>query len=824
MRKIKFNQDWVVSDSSSKTVNSLLSNKTQSGKTITLPYDCMIHEKRTKNTKHGSQTGFYPGGNYQYIRQFSAPEEWKNSTVLLEFEGIYGTAKVFVNNVLAYVSFEGYTPFTIGLNDHLNYGADNQIRVEVLNDEEQNTRWYSGSGIYRSVNLYVGTGSFIAQHGIRLHSEDVSKDGAVICLDTELVNRSEKKACTLYTEIISADGSLVNKDVCPVTLFADDTELIHRRIFLKEPKLWSPDAPNLYTVHCKLMEGEILLDEQEEVFGVRSLAADPVRGFRINGQKIELKGACIHHDSGLIGANTYQAAEDRKIRLMKEAGFNTIRSAHNLVSEETLSACDRYGMLVIDELSDMWNTAKNTKDYSMHFSSSYETLVRAMIRKDFNHPSVIAYSTSNEVPEAGTAYGARLNRKITNLIRDLDPGRFTTAGLNALIALGPKIGVIIKDVQQSFQKQNAGNTAADAGSNALNGMMSIMHGPLADLFARHELVSETLCEFAETLDIVGYNYLTGRHESEKEKYPNRVIMGSETYAQDIPVLWNIVKRNPHVIGDMTWTGWDYLGEAGIGGFYYDGGRPFSNHWPDRISFCGDFDLLGNRKAISYYRQAAYGELKEPRIFCERMDRNGTAPSVTTWAWKDIIPSWTWKGYEGKTIKVWVLSDAEETELFLNGLSFGRKKVGETEAFLSVYELPYESGTLTAVDYVNGEKRASYELSSAGDDVSPILRADKTDLQSNCADLAFVEIALNDGNGLLNMQQSRRFKVEINGPAELIGLGNACFSSEEEYDSSESVTWDGRAMAVIRSENKTGQVQVRCRTEDGKEAEITLVIH
>ncbi|MDR2749971.1 MAG: DUF4982 domain-containing protein [Clostridiales bacterium] len=530
-------------------------------------------------------------------------------------------------------------------------------------------------------------------------------------------------------------------------------------------------------VTVKVLDGDAVLDEVSGTFGIRSLSLDPVRGLRLNGKSVKLRGACIHHDNGVIGANTYYRAEERRCLQLKAAGFNCIRSAHNPISKAMLEACDRHGMLVMDELSDMWTRPKNTNDYAQYFPDYWEKDVELMVGKDFNHPSVIMYCIGNEIQEISTANGAALNRKIAEKFKQEDPSRYTTNALNGLIAVMQDLGKILADItgitpEEMAQKASSANSGESTGSDELNGMMNIMEGPVADAIARHPIMTEKLEDAAGALDIAGYNYLTGRHELDGTIRPNRIVLGTETFPPDIARLWGIVKRNPHVIGDMTWTGYDYLGEAGIGVFQYEGKTAFSATFPDKAAYVGDIDLIGYRRPISFLRETVFGLRKEPYISVERINRNGQKPGKTSWMHKDAISSWTWPGFEGEPASIDVFSDADEVELSLNGKSCGKQPAGESNGFVAHFNIPYASGTLTATAVRNGTPCESYSLQTAESAVALNIDIDRPNLSAGLPDLAYVTITLEDKNGLQTLFESQEIKIFVEGCGKLLGFGSA----------------------------------------------------
>lgn len=807
-------------------VNPLMAAMMGSGQAeaVTLPHDAMIHEARTQSTKNQHQTGFYPGGCYTYMKTFTAPEAWREKTVLLEFEGVYQNARVFINGDYAGGHPFGYTEFTVCADDFLRYGEANTVTV-IANNTEENSRWYSGSGIYRDVNLLVASPIHIAQNSLRIATPEIDGDVAVIQIDLTVKNLGRgKKKLAVDIALSDAEGQTAGTASLPLTIFGGDEEHIRTRVEIGNPKLWSCETPTLYACKVVLREGETVLDETKEAFGIRSIALSASRGLRINGQEVKLRGACIHHDNGVLGAATFARAEERRVELLKAAGFNALRASHHPMSRAMLDACDRLGMLVLDELSDCWTRSKNNNDYAEKFPHFWREDVRALVAKDYNHPCVIMYISGNEIQEAATPKGAQLNRQITELFHSLDGTRYVTVAINGLLSCMDHMGEIMCDITGMTMEQMMAMQApaSDAGADAANGSTDLMKGPMADAFAANRIVTELLDEFASVTDLTGYNYLTMRHALEHTLNPNRVILGTETLPSDIVRLWSIVKNNPHVIGDMTWTGWDYIGEAGSGVTYYDGRQGFMPNWPISLAGMGDLDILGNRRPISYIREIVFGLRKAPLIAVEPLNHYGEKANQSAWPWKDETLSWTWRGYEGKPAVVNVYSDAEAVELFLNGESLGKQPAGEANDFAARFELSYQPGELKAVAYRNGAAAEAERLVTAKAEVTPVVTVDRPQLRADGADLAYVMISLRDQDGILNPSETREITVTVDGAGTLAGMGSADVATDNRYDHNTWKTYEGYVLAVVRAGEAAGEITVNV-TCAGKTQTATIAV-
>lgn len=818
MIRQNFNADWTVEkgDGNSR-MNSFLGN-TQT-QTVHLPYDAMIHEARTPDTKNGAQTGFYPGGEYIFQKHFTAPQAWQGKPVSLAFEGVYQTALVYLNGWLLTRNVNGYAEFTVEAGPYLKYGADNLLKVIADNSLEPNSRWYTGSGIYRPVRLLVGNKVYLPQDTVRITTREVGEGFALLDVTAQVQSASAVTERVTLQQTICREGTAVLTDRQNLLLQPGESRTVSFRYCVDSPALWSPENPNLYTSTMQVLEGEEELDREETGFGIRTLSIDAAHGVRINGQTVKLRGACIHHDNGILGAATLPDAEERRIRQLKEAGFNAIRSSHHPAGRALLDACDRYGVLVMDELSDVWNVRKNPYDYALYFEQDWKPTIQKMVAKDYNHPSVILYCVGNEISEAGSESGAETNRRLCNTFRELDPTRYTTNALNGLMAAGYRLREIMGDVMRKFPAQPGPSGGDGGGSNALNSFMSLMSGEKGDYFATHPLLTEALSGCEDSCDVIGLNYLTGRHVLEHELHPHKAVLGTETYPADIVRLWRIVEENPHMIGDFTWAGYDYLGEAGCGIFHYDGGANFSSIYPERTAYIGDLDLLGNRRPISYLREIVYGLRKAPYLAVLRMEHNGQTSSKTPWMFKDNLSSWTWPGFEGQTASVDVYSASEEVELFLNGASLGRRAMVD---FTATYSVPYTPGELKAVGYTGGLFDGEFTLRTA-QDAQMTLTADRKTLQANGEDAAFVMIQFVDANGTADLHTKHTLKVELEGAGILEAVGSANPCSEERYDTSESETFDGCCMAVIRAGEAAGEIHLTVTADDSVQKQLTILI-
>ncbi len=771
---------------------------------ITLPHDAMIEKGAYAESPNGGNTGFRDGDVYNYVKLFTPPVEYRDKTVKLKFEGVYMNAMVYVNGELAAKSPFGYTTFYACLDEFLRYGEENEIRVQVRNGAMTNSRWYSGGGIYRDVYILIADLVHIKEDGVQITTENVANDYASILVSTELENLGHtSEDYTLETIIQNSDGQVVASDRYEMTLFGQEERKTSQRIAIMTPQLWSEETPVLYTCSSKLYQGDTLIDENLTSFGIRILKLSANRGFCVNGKEVKLRGACIHHDSGLLGAATYEEVQYRQVKKLKEAGFNALRMSHHPMAPAMLRACDELGMYVMDETFDMWNRCKSDYDYGLYFNEWWETDVTAMVRKDYNHPCVILYSIGNEIPEIGTNHGARVAYQISRKIKSLDNTRYTLAAINGVYAAGDSINEIVAEVaaQAGIKGQAEGN---------VNVFMSVMDKYM-DKIVMHEAITERLEKACAETDIAGYNYMTARYEKDGENYPNRVIVGSETYPPEIAKNWEIVKKCSHVIGDFTWTGWDYIGEAGVGIPAYnwgDGG--FGAGFPCQLAYCGDIDITGYRRPASYYREIVFGLRKAPYITVQNPQKYSENLIKTPWVLSDSIASWTFKDCDGKPVIVEIYSAGDEVELLCNGKSLGKKTAGRDAEYRVYFETVYEAGTLTAISYENGIEIGKDELKTAGSNRKLVLYAEQP--AKIGAEYIFVNIELQDENGIIVTDEDMEVHIVVKGAA-LAGFGSGNPKPQNNFTETTAELFHGRALAIIKKTESINKADVFVKTKE-----------
>jgi beta-galactosidase len=778
---------------------------------VDLPHDAMILGKRSPKSKRANNTGFYPGGIYTYTKSFFVPEENNRMNMFIEFEGVYMNAMVFINGDFAATHPYGYSNFYVSLDKFLNYGAKNEIKVIAKCPSEPDSRWYSGGGIYRNVKIITGEQFHIKLDGVKIRTRYIEEGLAALDISTEIENTGSvlQDAC-IETIIHDASGNAVASCKSKVTATAGDSIVIRHRIQIDAPQLWSPDHPNLYFCSSHLVSGGVCIDEDRHSFGIRTLQLDRRHGLRINGEALKLRGGCIHHDNGVLGAGTFERAEERRAEILKKAGFNALRSAHHPMSKAMLDACDRVGLLVLDEAFDMWNIAKSDFDYSLSFDDWWERDTAAMVAKDFNHPCVIMYSIGNEIPETGSRHGAAFGRKIAEKIRSLDPDRFVTVCVNGVLSSMYRIDDLMASLPDDEKENN----------NAMNSVLDLMLK-----FMNHPLVTELTEESFAAVDIAGYNYMTDRYESDRKLFPNRIMMGSESFPPELATIWKHVKSNPQLIGDFSWTAWDYIGESGVGKSDYTLADEMGLYgpYPWYLAYCGDIDIIGNRRPGSYWREIVWGLRRQPYIAVQRPQHYGQEVSTTSWSFSDAISSWSWPESIGKPVKVEVYSSDQEVELLCNGVSLGRMSAGEQNGFKAIFDTVYSPGVLTAVSYTNGTESERFSLETASDNIVLSVDCDRKVLKRSCGDLAYIMISLMDQEGRLNTFARKKVRVDVSGCGVLQGFGSADPLSLENFFDLERTTYDGKVLAVVRPGRQAGKASVKISTDGCSSVLLDIIV-
>jgi len=752
------------------------------GKTISinLPHDWDIYcapDPKTGTT--GTGGGWFPGGRGEYRKQFTIDNTHltiDNSLVKLHFEGVYQKAEVFVNGQKAGQHHYGYTPFTVDVTPFLKWKNAkagkvksnlNEVVVKVDNSEQPNCRWYSGSGIYRHVWLETMPALHIAENGVFVTTPEINAERARVQVEVTVANESERER----NAVVAVGSGLLT-----VCVPAHETKTVTTTYSISNPKLWSPDSPTLYETKVELKEAGTTIDQQTAKFGIRSFSFDAENGFVLNGRKMLINGACVHHDDGVLGAMAFDDAEIRKVRQMKEAGFNLIRTSHNPTTRAFLDACDSIGMLVIDEAFDGWRTQKNPYDYSTVIDSCFRQDIHAMVLRDRNHPSVISWSIGNEVIE-------RKDIRVVYTARQM------------------KKAILEKDATR----------------------------PVTEALCAWDRDWEIYDPHAEVLDVVGYNYMIFKHASDHERDPKRVIWQTESYPRDAFRNWAVANDFSYVVGDIVWTGLDYLGESGIGRNYYkgeregeswiEGGQPEWHGAP-----CGDVDITGWRKPISHYREMLWNGLGEAYLCVKEPNGYHGEIHTTMWSVWPTWESWTWPGWEGKPIEVEVYTRQPEVSLYLNDKLVGTKKVDRSTEYKAVFTVNYEPGTLRAEvstplkfpsplgEGLGVRPESGVRLQTADEPAHLRLTPDRTVMTANGQSLTYITVEVVDRQGTLVPEAAIDCEATVKGAATLLSFASADLKDTEPYTSPRTKTWKGRALLVLRSGKKRGSVSVTIKSQ------------
>lgn len=730
--------------------------------TVSIPHDAMQTEERSDTLSDGRHNGFFPGGMYHYEKQIDVPAEWLTKHVTIQFDGVYQKSTVSINGKKAGGMVYGYLPFTVCADGLLKEGQ-NVIRVDVDNSQVANSRWYSGAGIYRPVTLRVQEADYIEE--VKITTRSISP--AIVNVSTRHHGGSQVKVSLLWKDETVATGLGTNVN-----------------LNVKNAHLWSAEEPNLYQVKVELLKGGEVRDTEVKNFGIRQLTWS-TEGLLVNGKQTLLRGGCLHHDNGILGAREYDDAVVRKLSILKQYGFNAIRSSHNPCSEAVLKACDSLGIYIMDELWDMWYMKKTPYDYANDWNQHHEADMEAMVRKDYSHPSVIMYSIGNEVKEPAEPCGNEVARQLVDRLHQLDPSRPVTAGINLTIVYMQSMGISLGGQLQNAQQQ--------VSSEAYNQMAEMMGSRMMLATLKPEVDSITTPAL-DALDIAGYNYASPRYELEEKLHPSRIVVGSETYHYQLAENWALVEKLPYLVGDFMWTAWDYIGEVSLGAFYNTEESPtFRQQYPSLLAGCGAIDLIGHPTGEVYRAKAVWQKDGKPYMAVRPVSRKTLIKAM--WRKTNSIPSWSWQDEEGTMATVEVFTSAPSVKLYLNDKLIAEKPV---EDYLVTFELPYEPGELKAVT-----DKGECILTSAKGKTGIKAEAERTDYQAG--DLIYLNIDLCGANGVIASNADRQLTVQVKG-AELLGFGSANPRTEERFHTGRYSTYYGQSQAILRAD-QPGKVVV-----------------
>jgi len=801
-RTISFDEEWrFIKDNPSGAEKPEFNDS--GWRTLDLPHDWSIEDLPnqiedsisgpfSKSSIGKMGTGYTIGGTGWYRKSFTISKDDKNKLTYLQFDGVYMNSDVWINGKHAGNHPYGYTSFYYDITQYLNQsGQPNVVAVQVKN-EGRNARWYSGSGIYRHTWLTIVDPVHIGMWGTFITTPAVSEKSADIEVTTNVISPGKKDIpLSLKLEIIDPSGKVVATSEYKSSGISGSSNDIKLNLTIKNPVLWSTENPELYQARFKLSAENKTVDQLTTSFGIRSIHFDAKNGFTLNGKSTELKGGCFHHDNGPLGSVAIDRAEERKIELLKMAGYNAIRCSHNPPSPYLLDVCDRLGMLVIDEFADMWEKPKiSPDDYSKYFKNNWKEDLSSIIRRDRNHPSVIMWSIGNEIPEAADTSGLRIARNLTIEVRSLDPTRPVT------------------EAMVDFALFTTGKSGWDN------------QAPHMDL-----------------LNVVGYNYRYSDYLKDHEKFPDRLIMATEFMPPKSLENWQMSESLPYVIGNFSWTAMDYIGEAGTGtprliiedknlkhtpgemgtmGLFFN-----PESWPTFTNYQGDIDLTGNRKPASYYQNVVWGNSKV-EMFVHRPIPAGKKEITSPWGFPDELKSWNWAGQEGKKLQVQVYAHCQTVKLELNGKVIGEQAVDEKKSITTTFEVSYEAGTLIAHCFENGKETASQALKTVGKPASIRLTADRNEIRANRNDLSYVMVELIDTDGnIVPNADDIRVNFEVNGNGKIAGAGNGNPNDMSSFQQPVKKTYQGRCLVIIRPETTPGKIILKATAEGLKEASLII---
>jgi len=785
-RDVDFNADWLfhmgdISDPSK------VGEDEPGWVPVHLPHDWSIIDYPVQDSQHegpffrdlpgGADVGYLRNGTAWYKKEFITPENSEGKNIILGFDGVQSQMELWVNGSRIGEHVYGYTPFQFDIAPALEGpGELNIILVKTVNPGE-NSRWFAGAGIYRPVTISMLESVAIAPWGVKVTTPDVSTERAAVNIEIEVSNKRDSEV-EVSGEILihSYENREIKLNTDALIVGANSFATLTASVIITEPDIWNIDQAHLYTAEVILKADGKTVDSYITSFGIRSIAYSVEDGFLLNGEELLMKGACMHHDNGLLGAAAFQDAEFRRVKRMKENGYNAIRTSHNPPSESFLDACDEIGVVVIDESFDHWMKPKRPKDYSNYFEEWHIKDVQAMVYRDRNHPSVVMWSFGNEVKERADPEGIEIGKTLADAIKEVDDTR-------------PVTQAVCK-----FWDQPGKEWDYSAGAFSM-------------------------------LDIGGYNYEFSNYEADHMKYPDRMMYGSETFPKFAWENWEMVKRHSYVFGDFVWTGMDYIGESGIGhnDFIDEQSRQqisFLKPWPWYLSWCGDIDILGNQKPQSHYRDVLWGESKL-EVMAVRPVPEGKSTWISYWGWVDELNSWNWEGYENVPIKVKVYSSYPEVKLELNGEVIGRVQIDSTDKYTAEFELPYAPGELKATGFSEGKEMESVLLQTTGPASQLELDEEKSVIPADKNALAFINVHAADQEGLPAPGDESGLRVKVSGPAVLQAAGNGGPEHQGSFTDNTFSLFRGKGMVIIRSTGEPGSITVELSSNGLEPASVTL---
>lgn len=780
-------------------------------RTVDLPHDWSIEAAPAEKNPTGSGGGFFPAGVGWYRRTFTAPPTWKGRRVSVEFDGVASNATVYLNGKKLGVHPYAYTTFRFDLTAELDFSRPNVLAVRVDNSEQPSSRWYTGAGIYRHVKINITQPIHVAPWGVFVSTPEASTTSAKVAVRTDVQNDSASSAeITVNTTLLAANGKTVATQRSPLQLAAGAHQESTQQITITNPALWSPATPTLYRAVTEVIQSGKVIDRVETSFGVRSLAWSIDKGLVLNGRSIKLAGGSVHHDNGPLGAAAFDRAEQRKVEILKASGFNAVRTAHNPPSPAFLEACDRLGLLVLDEPFDVWTKSKAKYDYARFFKDWWQQDIDAMVMRDRNHPSIIFWGIGNEIPEAWTSAGAPIAKDLASRVRSLDTTR-----------------------------------------------------PLTEAFPGATYTPSTDAVMSQ-LDISGYNYnLATNQARDHERVPTRIMMTTESFPAAAFSEWKLAHDYPYILGEFVWTAMDYLGESGIGApatvspemaeqaakmapmmgqifanMGADGKNPFETMaapdakpnpmmglmfagFPWHAADSGDIDLTGYRKPQSYYRDILWNGGDRVYATVRQPAPEGKKIVALGWSVYPTLPSWTWPGQEGKDLQVEVYAGTEKVRLYLNDKLIGEMPTAIEQERKATFTVPYAPGTLKAVGLNGNREVASALLQTVAEPAKLRLNADRSTLHADGQDLSYITVEALDAKGQPQPNASSEVEFSLTGPGSIVAVGNGDGASIESYQGSRRALFHGRALVIVRSSRTAGAIHLVATAPGLAQSELTL---
>jgi beta-galactosidase len=737
-------------------------------RSLTLPHDWSIEGEFSESNPASPGGGALPGGVGWYRKTFNINELDRDRLVFTDFDGIYRNAEIWINGKYLGLRPYGYSSFRMELTPFLYYGdIPNVLAVRVDNSKQPNSRWYSGSGIYRNVRL-VTTGRIFVDHwGTFITAPETGTDRATVKAEIRVRNRTgSDRTVTVVTVFRDDSGGKAAEASAGVFVPKDSTAAVVLTAEIRNPALWSVESPRLYAAETAVRSGDETLDAVTTPFGIRGFAFDREKGFLLNGKPLKILGVCNHHDLGCLGAAVNTRALERQLEILKAMGCNGIRTSHNPPAPELLDLCDRMGFIVMDEAFDMWRKKKTEFDYSADFDAWHRRDLEAMVLRDRNHPSVFMWSIGNEILEQWDSTGVSLARELAGIVRSLDPTRPVTSACN-----DPKPGnAILRSGALDLIGYNYNqNTFADFLTTFPEGaFIGAETNSALSTRGHYDMPSDSIRRWPVAWD---KPFTDGNPDHTCSAYDNCSAPWGSTHEE----TWRIIRKYDFLSGLFIWTGFDYLGE------------PTPYGWPSRSSYFGICDLAGFPKDAYYMYQSEWTERPVLHVF----------------------PHWNWK--RGDTVDVWAYTNYRTVELFLNGKSMGKKE--KTGDLLHLqWRVAWEPGALKAVGVRAGWKNATREVRTAGPAARLVLEPDRRRIKADGDDLSFVTVRVTDADGVTVPDAANRIAFSVTGPGALAGVDNGCQTDHDSFKASNRRAFNGLCLAVIRSAGKPGTVILRARSE------------